>query len=321
VKTQLLEYAVLDDKVVMWVMTRDGLKSAHTTIVHNELDKKISDYLHALTRAANNNEQIVGQAKALSDVLLGPVEQYLDKQRLLCIVPDKTLSFLPFAALVSSSSGRHLIEDYTIQFAPSATIFIKTSQQAAQLRANKSEQALVVGNPYFDREQFQGLQDLPDARREAETIAQLYATKPLLGDEATSQAVKRLLNKVDVVHLATHAVPDERSPLYRNCCCRRMVSTMTGRITRRRAFSRRVRFTRRSLVARLVILSACQTGIERAYRGEGAIGLAAFYRGWPLVVASLWPVESNSTADLMISFHKYRKRITFRRSKRCDARS
>jgi CHAT domain-containing protein len=57
------------------------------------------------------------------------------------------------------------------------------------------------------------------------------------------------------------------------------------------------------------VLSACQTGIERAYRGEGAIGLARPFiaAGVPLVVASLWPVESESTADLMISFHKYRK--------------
>lgn len=65
-----------------------------------------------------------------------------------------------------------------------------------------------------------------------------------------------------------------------------------------------MKFTR----TRLVVLSACQTGIERAYRGEGAIGLARpFIAGVPLVVASLWPVESDVTADLMISFHKHRK--------------
>src|ERR1043166_6507286 len=60
---------------------------------------------------------------------------------------------------------------------------------------------------------------------------------------------------------------------------------------------------------RLVVLSACQTGIERAYRGEGAIGLARPFiaAGVPVVVATLWPVESESKADLMISFHKHRK--------------
>ena len=31
-------------------------------------------------------------------------------------------------------------------------------------------------------------------------------------------------------------------------------------------------------------------------------------RGVPLVVASLWPVNSSATADLMVSFHALRKR-------------
>ena len=60
---------------------------------------------------------------------------------------------------------------------------------------------------------------------------------------------------------------------------------------------------------RLVVLSACRTGIEHAYRGEGAIGLARPFIavGVPLVVASLWPVESEESANLMISFHRHRK--------------
>jgi CHAT domain-containing protein len=60
---------------------------------------------------------------------------------------------------------------------------------------------------------------------------------------------------------------------------------------------------------RLVVLSACQTGIERYYKGEGAIGLARPFQaaGIPLVVASLWPVESYSSKELMVRFHKYRK--------------
>jgi CHAT domain-containing protein len=62
-------------------------------------------------------------------------------------------------------------------------------------------------------------------------------------------------------------------------------------------------------LARLVVLSACQTGMERYYNGEGMISLARPFiaAGAPLVVASLWPVDSDATADLMINFHRYRK--------------
>jgi CHAT domain-containing protein len=59
---------------------------------------------------------------------------------------------------------------------------------------------------------------------------------------------------------------------------------------------------------RLVVLSACQTGIEQQYRGEGAVSLARPFivAGVPLVVASLWPVDSESTEQLMVSFHRHR---------------
>ncbi len=241
--------------------------------------------------------------------MIGPIENYLDKSLILCVVPDKNLSFLPFAALVSPASGRHVIEDYRIQIAPSATIFIKTSQQAEELPANKSEHVLVVGNPYFDREQFPELPDLPQARREAEQVAEVYSTKPLLGNEATSPEVKRLLNKADVVHLATHAVPDERSPLLSKLLLSKDRAGQGVAHHASKGFLQaseiyEMKFTH----TRLVVLSACQTGIERAYRGEGAIGLARpFITSVPVVVASLWPVASDATADLMISFHKHRK--------------
>jgi CHAT domain-containing protein len=57
------------------------------------------------------------------------------------------------------------------------------------------------------------------------------------------------------------------------------------------------------------VLSACQSGAERYYSGEGMISISRSFiaKGVPLVVASLWPVDSNATAELMISFHKGRK--------------
>ena len=45
------------------------------------------------------------------------------------------------------------------------------------------------------------------------------------------------------------------------------------------------------------------------YNGEGAIGLARPFLAAhvPLVVASLWPVDSELTAELMVQFHRFRK--------------
>ncbi|HEU0174991.1 MAG TPA: CHAT domain-containing protein, partial [Blastocatellia bacterium] len=58
--------------------------------------------------------------------------------------------------------------------------------------------------------------------------------------------------------------------------------------------------------ADLAVLSACETARGRFGAGEGMIGLswAMFIAGVPAIVVSQWKVESASTRDLMLNFHR-----------------
>jgi CHAT domain-containing protein len=154
------------------------------------------------------------------------------------------------------------------------------------------------------------LENLPAARHEATEVANFYGAAPLLGDAAVAASVRTALQKADVAHFATHAVPDEQSPLLSKLLLAAdrgdeypTHHSSAGFIQASEIYAMKLPHTR------LVVLSACETGIERAYRGEGAIGLARPFMvaGVPLVIASLWPVESQASADFMISFHKHRK--------------
>ena len=60
------------------------------------------------------------------------------------------------------------------------------------------------------------------------------------------------------------------------------------------------------LKAELAVLSACETARGRYGAGEGMIGLtwALFVAGVPTTVVSQWKVESASTRDLMVNFHR-----------------
>jgi CHAT domain-containing protein len=56
----------------------------------------------------------------------------------------------------------------------------------------------------------------------------------------------------------------------------------------------------------MVVLSACETGRGRIGAGEGLIGMswALFVAGSATTIASQWKVESASTNELMLEFHR-----------------
>lgn len=54
-----------------------------------------------------------------------------------------------------------------------------------------------------------------------------------------------------------------------------------------------------------MVLSACRTGLGKDVRGEGLIGITRgfMYAGASSVVASLWKVDDEATAELMKRFY------------------
>ena len=310
-RAQILQYAVLDDKVLIWVISSKDFAVAESKTSLKELKDKTLAYCNAVT---NNKEDISERSKELYDILIAPVESQLDVTRQICIVPDKVLNYLPFNTLVSSRSGHYLISDYVLSYSPSSNVFLLCTEDAARKNAlTGGERLLSVGNPSIDRDRFP-LRDLPSAAREAKEIAaQYFPNQVLVGDEASAEAVGNELSKSDVIHFASHYVVDDRSPLLSKLLLARgrvPVTPARGSSDEQEGVLQAAEIYRqRPLRARLVVLSACQTAIEGYFNGEGAVGMSRTFIAAriPLVVASLWPVDSDSTKELMVNFHRYRK--------------
>ena len=68
--------------------------------------------------------------------------------------------------------------------------------------------ALIVGDPKVGWVMFKGgiqyITSLPNARKEAEMIGRLMGVKPLLGEQATKQAVIEKITSVSLIHFAAH---------------------------------------------------------------------------------------------------------------------
>lgn len=309
-KTQLLQYSALDNRLIIWVVSGADLKSHYVEIGREALDNKVDDYLRSLDdgRYTNQGDDHKSRSADLYSLLIKPVESLLDEDAEICIVPDKALSRLPFASLISSATGKYLIEERVILISPSANMFIAATDKARQKESLQTERLLAIGNPWFDKSAFRDLKDLPWAAIQASEISAFYpASAVLIEKNAREHDVRIQIERSDVAHFATHYVVDERSPMLSMVPLAREANPTSkesdGVLQAFELYN--LNLSR----LRLVVLSACQTGIERYYKGEGAIGLARPFQaaGIPLAVASLWPVESYHSTELMERFHKYRK--------------
>jgi CHAT domain-containing protein/Flp pilus assembly protein TadD len=307
-QVQVVQFAVLKDKTIVWLITRDKFERQVLPIGTELLDAIVPNFLHQISHPDEQSmPALLAQATELHRLLIAPLISLLAHDKTLCLVPDKILTLLPFAALYSAQSGKWLLEEFQLLYAPSTTLFLHYTAEAERRAGKKNERLLSVGNPAFDRQAFPTLGDLPAAEKEAFQIAALYQHPVLLtGNRATEEAIRRELEKVDVIHLALHHIPDERSALIS-----RMLlasgdpsnSATDGLLEAHEILQYKLRQTR------LVVLSACRTDTEKYYKGEGVIGISRVFEaaGVPLVIASLWEIDSNTTSDLMIHFHQVRK--------------
>ena len=307
-EAQVLQYAVLKDKIVVWLISNTDFVSKATPVSQTDFNEVVLRYLKLVSSPSGDTEALRRDGSWLYDILIKPIEASLRKDKLVCIVPDKTLNYLPFEALVSSSSGQYLINEFRMVRAPSVNMFIESSRQAIEKGQIENEKLLAVGNPRFSREQFPELQDLSSADWEAREIARSYERgrpRTLIGNDATKARVLAQMVQANVVHFAVHSIVDEQAPLRSRLV---LAEDPSRDATEENGVLQAYEIYDSNLpVTRLVILSSCESGAGRYYRGEGIMGLSRmFVAKVPLVVASLWPVDTRATADLMIAFHRHR---------------
>lgn len=292
-QVQLVQYAVLPDRLAIWVVSKTRFDLVEKQITATGLENKIDAYQASIIGKASP-AKIKEAGQDLYELLI-PHDLANEKQ--LCLVPDKSLHQLAFATLVSHG-GKYLLQDFALFYAPSASVLVLATENARKKEKITNESLLSVGNPDFDRDENPNLPDLRDAEAEAQAIAVGYR-KPLelIGSEATKEKFLHNFAHVEVIHFAGHFLANRQSPgnsklLFAGGDLR---SSELG--------------TYKLPKAKLVVMSACQTGFEHYNKSEGAIGIARtlLALGTPVVVASQWKVDSEPTKDLMIAFHRNRR--------------
>ena len=248
--------------------------------------------------------------KILYEYLIQPIQDILplEPESQIIFIPQHELYLVSFAAL-QDTTGKFLIEKYTISIAPSiqSLEIIQNQRNCIITKAWEYKEscinALIVGNPTmptipFSKPPIQ-FKSLPHAQEEAQQVAALFKTEAITGNRATKLHILDLLPKARLIHLATHGILDltdesgipgviALAPSNGDC----------GLLTSGEILDL-------ELNAELVVLSACNTGLGRI-TNDGMVSLSCclFFAGVPSVIVSLWEVPDNSTKLLMTNFYQ-----------------
>ena len=232
------------------------------------------------------------------NMIVAPVADLLQESEII-IVPDNLLYPIPFAALMDDN-GKYLSDTFRIRIVPSLTTLKLI--QLSPVDYHSKTGALIVGEPDVSDVHYQGkllhLNPLPWARKEAEMIGRLLGVQPLLGMDATKQAVLKRIHSVSLIHFAAHG-DDERGEIALSPISSCGIPHEEDYLLTMAEISQ-VRLT-----AKLVVLSCCHSASGQI-RAEGIVGIARAFlaSGARAVLAALWAVEDEATMWFMNRFYE-----------------
>ncbi len=282
-----------------------------------------------------DNDQAAALAHQLHALTTAKILPKLGGATNVLIAPDGALNVVPFSALVDDKR-KFLIATYTFTYLTSGRDLLRL---AVKTKAHGG--GVLFADPAFDATgstkggttrgrrsaDLAGLHwpQLPGTAAEADALTGTYkGLKVFRGAAATEAAVKHL-SSPQILHLATHGFfwPDEQedasagkpaaavaaapaeNPLLRSGLALSGANKLSsgdedGLLTALEASGLDLWGTK------LVVLSACETGIGKVTNGDGVYGLrrALVIAGAESLVMSMWQVDDFATKELMAGFYK-----------------
>lgn len=236
-----------------------------------------TDYIQTLEKALLEATQ--AHLEELYALLIGPIREQLTAGHLI-IVPHAFLHYLPFHAL--SDGERYLIDDFSISYAPSSSIFAVCQEKPAPTGAGET---LVLA--------------VPDARapyieEEGRFVASAMGNARLfMGADATEEQLRIHGPGSRFIHIATHGYFRQDNPMFSSI---RLGNSLLSLFD----------LYQLHFDAELVTLSGCGTGMNVVIGGDELIGLVRglLYAGAQTLMVSLWEVHDQSTAEFMRDFYE-----------------
>ncbi|HFA52076.1 MAG TPA: CHAT domain-containing protein [Bacteroidetes bacterium] len=313
----LLDYFTGDSSIYVFKISKDNFEAI--TITKNfplektveELRSGLYDWQYGKDYNACAN-LYTATAHELYNKLIAPLGGLPEQ---LIIIPDGVLGYIPFEVLLKEKPAaavyfkdlNYFGFEKTISYNYSAALWL---QMAKREHTGKDILAMApqfgttnnINKPIAERRG--GLSGLVHNKDEIDAIYNIAGGTKFSGKNATKENFLQLAGQYNILHLATHAILDDReNGLSYIAFAGASEKLDTGKIYLLDLYNLR-------LPADMVVLSACETGIGELKKGEGIISLARgfAYAGAKSIVTSLWEVNDKATAEIMEEFYRQLKK-------------
>jgi CHAT domain-containing protein len=328
----LLRYVISPKKLYVFLISKENFKVVHIKVKGKEIKSIINRYLQAMGENSSRGTKKYG--KTLYKKLFKPLETSIKDCRDVFIVPDGEMARIPFESLVLDDDS-YLMEKYRVKYIQSASV-LSVLRKYYQ-RDSETKSFVGFGDPVYDYKNFhlgkpeQGaITRSPKEKDEIKEMVRSRYTRAggmmnrLQASREEMTAIFRLFERISqksVVHLREQATEDNaKAPEIKDFdfihfACHGLLNDDFQSLVLSQLPSDKSPedgyFTLNEIMncdynAKLVVLSACQTGSGKMYKGEGVTGLtrAVMFAGTPAVVASLWDVDDRATKELMVRFYR-----------------
>ncbi|MBD2498202.1 CHAT domain-containing protein [Nostoc sp. FACHB-280] len=289
---------VIDLESSIEVITQSPDQSLHHYSVNPNL---IRDSVESLLEALQDNNfyntqesVLISHSQIIYNQLIKPIKKYLPPSGTLVFTLDKSFQSIPMSLLHDGKD--YLIKQYSI------TTTLGSQIRPPKILSEQQRKALIAGlskiSPSFNATNVpENIKPLPEVEQEIASINKQINSSVMLNEKFTSQRFKRELNRgvFPVVHITTHGQFSSDPE--------RTILLAWDKPISIRELDGWLKAQQNQDPIELLILSACQTakGNKRSTLGITGIAVQAGARS---VIASLWLVDSTSTAMLAEKFYR-----------------
>jgi len=300
------EYFWGDHNVYVLVVSPDTVNFYKLDGLAPNYEDEISRYVALFSARANQYSRLAvrefsGLSRLLYHDFVEPFQQQLTGRKRLIIVPDGPLMQIPFETLVTKEGDSYnnlpyLLNDHVVSYAFSASHLLANRTLP---KANPSLLAFGFTGGAAERSPNELKPEIAGSETELIALSNKFPDGTFLyGAGVTEKNFKEKAAGYDLLHLAVHGRGDAGEDYSATLYFRDQEGPEDGRLYWYELYNMNLR-------ASLAVLSSCESGIGKTYRGEGMLSMAnAFtFAGCGNIVMGLWKVDDQVSVKLMDTFY------------------